>query len=205
MAVFLLIRHAENEYTIKKQMAGRLPGVHLTKKGVKQAESVAERLAGLTVEAIYASPLERTMETAAPIAEKLGISVVPREGLIETDIGDWVGMKISQLKRLKLWRTVQGLPSRFHFPGGESFIDAQIRICREIDTLAEMHKDKSLVICVSHADPIKLAVAFFMGIPLDLFQRVDIGLASVTAIYVGPYGNRLLTLNNQADFNLPKK
>jgi probable phosphomutase (TIGR03848 family) len=204
MTIFLLIRHGENEYIPRGLMAGRLPGVHLTARGVEQAQSVAERLAGLPVAAVYSSPLERTVETAAPVAQKLNLPIVPRQGLIETDIGEWQGVELKALKRLKAWQTVQKLPSRWRFPSGETFSETQRRITRDLEELEQFHKNDKLVICVSHADPIKLAVAFFLGIPIDLFQGLEVGLASITALQLGKNANRLLTLNSNTTLNLPK-
>ena len=172
MPIFLLIRHGENEYVKKGLMAGRLPGVHLNKKGHGQARAVAEKLAGAPVKAIYSSPLERALETADPISQALSLDVIIRPSLTEIDVGDWQDKSLKQLRRLKLWKTVSNAPSRLQFPGGESFADAQIRISTEIDVLSRLHEPKDLVICVSHADPIRLAVAYFLGLPLDLFQRL---------------------------------
>lgn len=204
MTVFLLIRHGENEYIPKGMMAGRLPDIHLTEKGREQAKSVAEKLTGIPAAAVYASPLERTMETAAFIAEKLNLPVIPRDGLLETDIGAWQGVKIKTLKRLKEWKIVQSSPSRWHFPSGEAFSETQYRICAELEALAGMHQNDHFVVCISHADPIKLAVAYYLGIPLDLFQRLEVGLASITALEIGAAASRLLTFNYGAPFNLPK-
>jgi probable phosphomutase (TIGR03848 family) len=204
MTVFLLIRHGENEYIPKGLMAGRLPNIHLTTKGREQAQSVAEKLADLPLAAIYSSPLERTMETAAPIADKLNLPVIPRDGLIETDLGKWQGAKIKKLKRLKKWQIVQQLPSRWHFPSGEAFSETQHRICTELEALSEIHQADQCVACVSHADPIKLAVAYFLGMPIDLFQRLDVGLASITALEIGNSASRLLTFNYGTTFRLPK-
>jgi probable phosphoglycerate mutase len=204
MTLFLLVRHGENEYVKKGRMAGRIPGVHLNENGVKQANALAEMLADAPIKAVYSSPLERAMETAAPIAEKASLGVIPREGLVETDIGEWEGQKVKGLSRLKVWRIVQFAPARMRFPGGESFADAQHRVCKELDVLNESHAEDDLVVCVSHSDPIKLAVAYFIGLPLDLFQRLSIGPASITALQIGKAGSRLMNLNYEISFNLPK-
>jgi probable phosphoglycerate mutase len=204
MPIFLLIRHGETDYVKKGLIAGRLPGVHLNKKGQGQARAVAEKLAGAPVKAIYSSPLERALETAEPISQTLSLDVITRHGLIEVDTGEWQDQSLKQLRRQKLWKTVSGAPSRLRFPGGESFADAQMRISTEIDTLSRQHEPKDLVICVSHADPIRLVVAYFLGLPLDLFQRLVVAPASINVLEIREAGSRLLALNYEISFTLPK-
>jgi probable phosphoglycerate mutase len=205
MPLFLLIRHGENEYVKTGRMAGRLPGVHLNEKGRGQAQALAEKLAGAPIKAIYSSPLERAMETAEPLAKALGLEICQRPGLMETDIGEWQGQKVKGLSRLKIWRTVQRNPSIFRFPGGETFTEAQHRIVQELAGIAAQHDPKDIVACFSHSDPIKMAVAFFIGLPLDLFQRLSVSTGSITALYIGEGGSSLVTLNYDLSFNLPKK
>ncbi len=204
MPVFLLIRHGENEYVKKGRLAGRLPGVHLNKNGQAQAQRLAEGLAQAPIKAIYSSPLERTLETAQPLAEKLGLEVVPCPGLIEIDFGEWQDQRLKGLSRSKLWKVVQGAPSMMRFPGGETFADAQRRICAQLQSLATQHEPKDLIACFSHSDAIKLAVAYFIGMPLDTFQRLHIAPASVTTLALGEMGGFLLNLNYEFSFTLPK-
>lgn len=204
MPFFLLIRHGENDFVKKAKMAGRLPGVHLNEKGRAQAQALAERLKAAPVKAIYCSPMERAQETAAPIATALGLEIITRDGLIETNIGEWAGQSWKSLRRLKIWRVVQQAPSLFRFPGGESFAEAQQRICGELLAIAAAHEPKDLLVCVTHADPIKLAAAYFIGMPLDNFQRLGVSTASITGLHIGETGSQLVTLNYDLSFNLPK-
>lgn len=204
MPTFLIIRHGENEYVKKGRLAGRLPDVHLNERGRQQAQLLAERLAGAPIKAIYSSPLERAMETAQPLAEALNLEIVPRPGLIETDIGEWTGERVKALSRLKPWKLVQRQPSIFRFPGGESFAECQQRITQDLASLAAQHETKDLVACFSHADPIKLMVAFYIGLPLDLFQRLAVSPGSITTLRLGPEGSFLINLNFDFSFNLPK-
>jgi len=125
MSIFLLIRHGENDFVKQGRLAGRLPGVHLNEKGLAQAAEVADKVKGAPVKAVYSSPLERTMETAEPIAQALGLEVLPRAGLLEVDVGEWQNKTLKELHRRKIWRAVQTSPSRVRFPGGESFAEAQ--------------------------------------------------------------------------------
>jgi probable phosphoglycerate mutase len=202
MPIILLIRHGENDYVKKGRMSGRLPGIHLNEKGRTQAEALAEKLRGAPVKGIYSSPLERAMETAEPIARDHGLEIIQRPGLMDTDVGEWQGRTIKSLRRLKVWRQVQFAPSMMRFPGGEAFRETQQRIVDEIETLRLQHEEKELFICVTHADPIKLAVAFYLGVPFDLFQRMVISPATITALQIGEYGSRLLTLNYDVSFTL---
>ena len=208
MSLLLLIRHAENDFVKKQRLAGRLPGVHLNETGLRQADAVAEALASKlknsTIKTIYCSPLERTIETAEPIAAALQAEINPRPGLIETDYGDWQNKTLKELRRRKLWKVVQNTPSLMRFPGGESFAETQTRICSEIETLRTQHTPKEIIICVSHSDPIKLAVAFYLGLPLDFFQRLMISPASVTMLHISDSGTHLINLNTDVSLTFSK-
>lgn len=197
MPVVLLIRHGENEYVKKGRLAGRKPGVHLNERGRAQARALAGGLAKLPIKAIYSSPLERTMETAFPLAEQFKLEVVPRDGLLEVDFGTWQDKTLKQLARRKLWKTVQHAPSHAAFPEGETFAEAQLRIAEELTALCQMHSDKDLIACVGHSDMIKLAVAYYLGLPLDLFQRLVVQPASVSTLHIAPgQGAHLINLNH---------
>jgi probable phosphoglycerate mutase len=197
MTTILLIRHGQNEYVKSGRLAGRLPEIHLNEIGRKQSQNLAEILASIRLQAVYSSPLERTFETALPIAQKQGISVETREGLAETIYGRWEGQKLQTLQKRKLWPMIQSSPSLVRFPDGESFAETQARIVLELDQLREKHRaKKSVIACVSHADPIKLAVAHYIGIPLDLFQRLVVEPASINVLAFSDHGTRLVRLND---------
>lgn len=205
MPIVLLIRHAENEYLQKGRLAGRQPGVHLNENGREQAQAVAEALKGAPIQALYSSPLERALETAAPIAAALDLEVITREGLTEIDYGEWQGRTLKSLVRLKVWRQLQHQPSLFRFPGGESFSEAQYRITQEITEICDRYDPKHLIICVSHADPIKLAVAYYTGMPLNSFQHLVIGRASITTLNLSQDNSQLISLNYGLKFSLPTR
>ena len=193
--VVLLVRHGQTP-TTGKLLPGRAPGLHLAEAGVQQALRAAERIAALkSVDAIYASPLERARETAAPIAAARNLKVRIDKGLLECDFGDWTGAELKNLMKLPEWNTVQRAPSTFTFPGGESFTAMQNRIVGAIDRLRAAHPGGTIV-CVSHADPIKAAVAHAMGTHIDLFQRIVISTCSVTAIAYGMGAPVVLTVNS---------
>lgn len=204
MPIFLLIRHGENEYVKKGRLAGRTPGVHLNENGRKQAEALAEKLKQAPIKAIYSSPLERAQETAEPLAQFLGLEVILRPGLTETDIGEWAGKTVKGLGRTKPWRKVQFVPSRVRFPGGESFLETQFRMCQEIEALSALHDPKDLIACFSHADPIKLAIAYYLGMPLDTFQRLHLSPGSISTLMMGEFGGHLLNVNYDLSLTFSK-
>lgn len=195
MMVLLLVRHATNDW-VGKRLAGWTPGVNLNDEGRAQAAALAERLATLPLAAVYSSPLERTMETAAPIAEARGLVVQVCKGLGETRYGTWTGRELKDVQTDELWPVVQVYPAGARFPEGESLREVQARIVAELDAIRDAHPGQ-VVVAVSHADPIKLAVAFYLGLSLDLFQRLAIGPASVTALAFHRFGPRLLCLNRE--------
>ena len=203
MAALLLIRHGENDFTKRGILAGRLPGVHLNERGRKQAQDLAEALAGLPIRAVYSSPLERAMETARPLARALHLPVQRDAGLMESNVGAWEGKSIRRLARTKNWRIVQRSPSRAGHPEGETFVQTQGRIVTALEAICTRHKPRELIACVFHSDPIKLAVAHFIGLPLDNFQRIGCDPASVTLLSIGPSTSRLIWLNRQPPFTIP--
>lgn len=190
-----MVRHGRTS-TTGKVLPGRAPGLHLSKTGQAQAQAVAQRIAALdrTPVAVYASPLERAVETARPIAAQLGCRVKTDRGLLECDFGAWTGARLALLRRKREWRAVQVQPSTFRFPDGESFTEMQTRITATLDRLAAAHPGETFV-AVSHADPIKAAVAATAGVPLDLFQRLVVSPCSVTALVRSESSMHVLCVN----------
>ncbi len=195
MTQLLLIRHGENNYTKAGKLAGWTPGVSLNEAGRRQAQALAERLKAAPIKALYSSPLERARETAAPLAAAKGLTVEILDGVGEVRYGAWQGKSLKQLARTKLWRTVQGLPAAMQFPGGETFRAVQTRAVEAVEGLVRRHP-KALVAVVSHGDVIKLVVAHYLGLPLDLFQRLAVNTASVTALRLGHGQPVLVKLND---------
>lgn len=207
MPLLLLIRHGENDYVKTGKMAGRIPGVHLNERGQKQAQALGEALRSIPLKAVYASPLERAMETAAPIAESHKLTIIQEPDLMDTHVGKWQGRSWKILRLMKAWKIVQEAPSRFRFPEGESFPETQLRIVNVLERIVRKHnKPKDVVAVVFHADPIKLAVAHFLGMPLDQFQRLGCDTGSLTALHVNEMGAHLMKLNQRPPFDfLPAK
>lgn len=193
MTVIYLIRHGLNDYVNQGKLAGRLPGVHLNDVGREQAAQVAAELKAGKLQAVYSSPLERAAETAKPIAAAQGLEVVSLEGLSEINIGRWQGLSLRAARRRKLWPTIQRSPSQARFPEGESFLEAQARIVDALETIRTNHS--GTIACVSHADPIKLAIAHYVGMPIDSFQRLEIGPSSISELSFKEGSARLIRLN----------
>ncbi len=204
MAIILLVRHGENNWVKEHRLAGWTPGVVLNEKGHDQAKAQAERLSKLPITTIYSSPLERCMETAQHLAapHKLGVRLFPEMG--EVRYGEWEGEPISELAKLKEWHTIQHVPSRFEFPDGESLRGVQTRAVNAIECLAEKHSDE-IVIVVSHADVIKLTLAHYLGMHIDLFQRIIVSPASVSALALGKGSVRVLRINDDGPLQPPPK
>jgi probable phosphoglycerate mutase len=193
--LIIMVRHGKTPST-GKLLPGRAKGLHLSDTGKQEALVVAERLSKIKkVAAIYASPLERARETAAPIAKALKQKVIINKGLLECDFGDWTGEELAKLMKLPEWSNVQRAPSTFRFPKGESFTEMQTRMVSTLDDLRKKHSG-GVVICISHADPIKAAVAHAMGTHIDLFQRIVISTCSVTAVSYSSFGPVVLTVNS---------
>jgi probable phosphoglycerate mutase len=192
----LLIRHGENEWTESHKLAGRTPGVYLNEYGRQQAEALGKRLAEVKLQAIYASPLERTMETAGAIAQhhqQLEVKAYP--GLLEVDYGEWTGEPIKKLAKTKAWPVIQSYPTGAGFPGGETMFEMQARCVQEINRLVACHPGETIAV-VGHADLIKAAVAHYLGTHFDLFQRIVISTTSITVISFSAMGPRILVVND---------
>jgi probable phosphomutase (TIGR03848 family) len=191
----LLVRHGLTPTTGVK-LPGRARGLHLSDEGRRQAEATAARIAKIAkVIAVYSSPLERARETAQIIAKARNMAVRIDRGLLELDIGTWTGVALKDAGSKSEWKAIQQHPSGFRFPAGESFTEMQARITGAIARIVARHPGK-IVVAVSHADPIKAAVAHALGTPLDLFQRVVIGTASITAIAYSASNAAVLTVNS---------
>jgi probable phosphomutase (TIGR03848 family) len=190
----VLVRHGVTAQT-GPLLSGRLPGIALSEKGVEQAEQAGARLAGLKITTVYASPIERTTQTAQCIAARLGLPVVALDGVIEADYGEWTGGKIADLAKTDEWKVVQVAPSRARFPGGESIREMQARTVAALDAVVAAHPHETVVV-VSHADPIKSAIAHYAGMHLDLFQRVHVSPASVTVLEFHTHGVLLVKCND---------
>lgn len=213
MTLILLIRHGEND-VMHRRLAGRLPGVHLNENGRKQAQALARALEHAPIEAVYSSPLERALETAQPLAEARGLTVQIRPALSEVDYGDWQGRTYKQLRRAKLWKTVQDDPASVRFPNGETLVEVQQRVIVELEHLARLHTrppqedqqqpPEAVIAAVAHGDIIRLALAHYLNMTINDFHRLTIFPASLSLIRLQPEQRPLVIHINQiAGFNWP--
>lgn len=193
MTTLWLVRHGVTSHTGHK-LSGWMPDVHLTEEGRAQAEATADLLAKSKLEAVYSSPIDRTRETAAAIAARHGLPVRTRRTIGEVEYGKWTDRSFKVLARQKLWGLVQRWPSSVRFPEGETLREVQSRALGEIEKIAEAHPN-GMVCVVSHADVIKLVLAHYLGIHIDLFQRIVIAPASVSGVRLTPEGPFVLSMN----------
>ncbi|TDH25256.1 MSMEG_4193 family putative phosphomutase [Segetibacter sp. 3557_3] len=194
MTKFVLIRHATTDM-VGKVLAGRMEGVSLNEKGYAEAEELANRLAGLAIDAIYSSPLQRTMETAQAISRRVGVQTGVDEHFLEVDFGEWTGRKIEDLRDEPVFKHFNSFRSCTRIPGGELMTEAQARMIAGLEQLRAKHRGETVAI-ISHSDLIKATLAYYAGIHLDMFQRLEISPASVSIVEVYDETVRILVINH---------
>ena len=199
--IFLLIRHGENEFVATHKLAGRTPRVHLNEKGVDQAAQLVDYLVDQPIAAVYSSPLIRCVETARPLAAARGLPIVEEPAFLEVDYGEWQGADLRELSKLPEWRKVQHTPSTFRFPNGETLREVQSRAVAGVEALRSQHSN-AVVAVFAHGDVIRTTLAHYLGIPLDLFQRISIQTASVSVLLFHDETPSILGMNYLAA--LPK-
>lgn len=197
MTTFFLIRHASCT-GLGHMLWGRTPGVCLSETGKLQAQRLADRFRGTKLQAIYSSPLERAVETAEPLARSRDLEVNKNAAFDEINYGDWTGKSFDTLSSDEGWRRFNEHRSATAIPGGESFLELQSRIMKELYTLS--HSNANLAI-VSHADVIKAAIGYVAGTPIDLLHRIEISPCSVSVIAINDDSSRLLTINNRCELD----
>ena len=199
MTRFILIRHATND-TVGKLLAGRMKGVHLNEEGKAQAQRLADDVKGLQIDALYSSPMERAIETAEPLAKALHLQVQISEEFLELDLGDWTSITLADVKAKPAFKHFNSFRSGTRIPGGETMLEAQVRFLKGLENLCRQHPQQTVAV-VSHGDPIKAAVAYYAGIPLDLFHRMEISPASVSIVEVFEETARVLLVNYTGGIN----
>jgi probable phosphoglycerate mutase len=197
MTTFFLIRHAACG-GLGQKLWGRTPGICLNEKGEMQAQRLADRFKHIRLDAIYSSPLERALQTATVIAQNTKLDVIKSAAANEIDFGEWSGKSFEELSIDEQWRRFNSHRSITMIPSGESFLEVQNRIVKEIEELAVLHSEAQVAI-VSHADVIRAAVAYFSAIPIDMIDRFEISPCSVSVVAVNYDHSTLLTINNMCD------
>ena len=195
MGVLHFLRHGEHGL-LGRVLAGRMPGVGMTERGRAEIASQAERLAAEKIAAIYASPLQRTRETAEIVAARLGLPIEFRDDLIELDFGEWTGATFDSIRadpRWQAWSTQRSLAT---IPGGESMRAVQQRVVAAVIELNERHLHETVVL-VSHGDVIRSALVYALGMPLDFYNRIEIAQGSISTIRLDASGIRILALNDR--------
>ena len=198
MTTFYLVRHGDTG--VHNKITGRTPGVHLNDRGHEQARIMAERFSNIPIVALYSSPMDRTKDTAQHIVRRLNLPVEAVEAVSEVDFGDWTGMTFDDLDKDPRWHRFNSFRSGTRIPGGESMIEVQQRFVGWMDTVRRRHIAERIVV-VSHGDPIKAAVTYYTGLHLDMFDRFDISLTSVSVITLDDDQARVLTINNVGDLS----
>jgi probable phosphomutase (TIGR03848 family) len=193
MATFYLVRHGSND-VLGKALAARLPNVHLNAQGREEARRVARALSGKGIQRIFSSPLERATETAEALAEKLGLPVEVNEKIHEIDFGDWSGRSMAELESLPGWKLFNSYRSGTRIPGGETMLEIQSRVVAFLERLRTQEPDGRFAI-FSHGDPIKTAIAYYLGVPLDLFTRIEISPGSYSVLRLEQWGPQILGVN----------
>ncbi len=198
MTQILLIRHAVNDFVKTGKLAGWLPEINLNDEGKAQAEALGKRLAEAPIQQLYASPLERTIQTAEAIRQyHAHLHIKHKTGIGEVRYGDWEGKTIAELARRKMWSVVQEYPSRASFPNGETMRGAQNRVVDALEEIIQEHP-REVVAVVFHADLIKMTLAHYLGMHLDNFQRIVISPASISTLWVGHSRPYVASINDTA-------
>jgi len=201
MTVFHLLRHGEHVLR-GRVLAGRTPGVGLSARGRLEIAAVADRLAGEKIEALYASPLQRTRETAEILSARLDLPVEYRDDLLELDFGEWTGLSFDAVRADERWRLWSTCRSIAMVPGGESMRAVQERAVRALFELRQAHRNGTVLI-VSHGDVIRAALLFALGMPLDFYSRIEVGLASLNTIHIDDSGIRVSAVNEKPRLATP--
>jgi broad specificity phosphatase PhoE len=193
MTTFLLIRHGETD-AIGREIMGWRPGWHLNANGREQARRLAERLARRPIQAIYTSPLERAVETAAILAAPHAMEPQPDPDFGEVRFGQWEGCKIGELERMEAFRRYNQFRAGVRPPGGEMLVEVQTRVVRKLEALAPAYRDGTVAI-VSHGDALRSTLALYLGISLDMIPHFEISPASLSVLELAESGARVLSMN----------
>lgn len=196
MTTFLLIRHGTHSL-LSRTLVGRTPGVSLSDEGRTQAEQLAERIvaAGISVGAIYSSPMERATETAEPLSRRLGLPVQITDEFNELDFGDWTGLDFDALHSRPEWQSFNSFRSGARIPNGELMLEAQVRAVVGLGKLHLRHGEQTVAV-VSHGDVIRAVLNYYLGAPLDLFRRLEISPGSISTLALHSWGPQVLRVND---------
>jgi broad specificity phosphatase PhoE len=196
MTQLLLLRHGTTA-AVGQRLVGRLPGIELSARGATETRALGARLARQPITAVYSSPLERAVATACAVAEPHGVPVQSRPDLTDVDFGEWTGLGFGELDTIAAWQAFNSRRSLTRPPGGEHVLEVQLRMVRELQRIVLGHPAGTVAV-VSHADPLRAAIAYHLGMPLDFILRLEIAPASLSVLSLSPDGAGLLSLNDTA-------
>jgi probable phosphoglycerate mutase len=196
MTTFYLIRHALNDW-VDHRLAGWLPDVRLNSRGREQAQRLADRMRHMRVDALVSSPLERALETAAPLALAWGLQTEISEALGEIHVGDWTGRALADMQSEEEWRRFNVFRGGTRAPGGELMLEAQVRMIKELLHLRARHPDGAVAV-VSHGDPLRAVIGYFLGAPIDMFLRLEVSPASISIVRIDGWGACVACVNDTA-------
>jgi broad specificity phosphatase PhoE len=189
-----LVRHGSNDYLAKALLAGRSADVHLNEQGRAEAERLANELSLAGIQRIYSSPLERAVQTAEPTAQRLGLEIEISPDILEINFGDWTGRSLRDLDRDPAWKNFNLYRSGTRIPNGETMLESQNRMVGFIEKLFRENPNQTVAF-FSHGDPIKSVFAYYLGIPLDLFTRIEISPGSYSILRLQPWGPQIIAIN----------
>ena len=189
-----LVRHGSNDYLAKSLLAGRSPEVHLNEQGKAEAERVANTFSNIGIQRIFSSPLERALETAEPTAKRLGLEIEIAPEILEINFGDWTGRSLRELDRDPAWKNFNSYRSGTRIPNGETMLESQSRMVGFIEKILRDNPSQTVAL-FSHGDPIKSVLAYYLGIPLDLFTRIEISPGSYSILRLQPWGPQIVAIN----------
>ena len=177
------MRHGQATNNTERILAGRTPGVPLTKTGIKQAKNIAKYLKPLNISKIYTSPVERAQKTAEIVAKHNSVDYTIDNRLIEIDMGKFTGKPYDEIIASNgnvFLKFYQGETEIAH-NGVETFAEVKKRVLDIIDFVTKEHPNQN-VLLVTHMDPIKAMLSTILDLkPQSLFELI-IANASLTII-----------------------
>jgi probable phosphoglycerate mutase len=190
---FLLIRHAQHD-AIGQYLAGQAPGLHLNEEGRRQVSALVALLHDVALAGVVSSPLERTRETAEPIARDHGLDVAIADDVIEFGVGDWTGRRFADLDDTDRWRRFNDLRSLTRPPAGELMLEVQARAVAAILRLRDRYPSGTVAV-VFHGDVIRAVLLHLLGMPIDFLHRLEISPARISIVEMDADGVRILQVN----------
>ena len=223
MPILLLIRHATNDFVKTGRLPGQGPNLHLNDEGRKQAEALAKMLDKRPITAVFSSHLERAIETAWRLAAPRGLALQIRPGLADTHAGDYTGRLIKELAEgedtREIWKAIVETPLVGRFPNGESPLDMQRRVVAELERIVAAYPDPEpppapsvpqadvpkvepppmpVIAVIAHNSVVQAALAHFLGMPFENYERLGASPASVSTVFVSAKRTMVMAVNQTA-------